>query len=73
MTEELTADSGLKRAERILDQAAGVFGSRSEAARWFRIPAIGLGARRPIDLLWTEKDLRLVETLLRRVEYDGYT
>jgi uncharacterized protein (DUF2384 family) len=45
------------RVRRLLDQATGDFGSRLEAARWFRAPAIGLGGRRPVDLLWFDDNL----------------
>lgn len=56
-----------------MDQAAAAFGSRSEAARWFRTPAMGLDRRRPIDLLWTEDGIDRVEVLLTRIDHGVYT
>ena len=73
MADESTVESAVSRVKRIMDQATEVFGSRLGAARWFRQPAIGLGSRRPIDLLWTEEGMRLVETLLERIEHCVYT
>jgi len=73
MAGEFNGDSGVSRAGRLFDQAAMVFGSRVVAARWFREPAIGLGGRRPLDLLWTQDEIGLVETLLSRVEHGVYT
>lgn len=73
MADESTVEFALSRVKRLMDQATGVFGSRPDAARWFREPAIGLESRRPIDLLWTEDGIRLVETLLKRLEHCVYT
>lgn len=55
-----------KGVERLLDHATEIFGSRAEAARWFRTPAVGLGCR-PIDLLWTKEGVRQIDVLLRKV------
>lgn len=73
MAHESTVESAVSQVRRLMDQATRAFGSRSDAARWFREPAIGLGSRRPIDLLWTEDGIRLVEALLKRVEHCVYT
>jgi putative toxin-antitoxin system antitoxin component (TIGR02293 family) len=57
----------------ILARAIDVFGSKAEAERWLKEPAIGLDQRRPIDLLDTPAGVELVEDLLVRLDYGVYT
>lgn len=56
----------------ILSRAADIFGSRAEAEAWLNSPAIGLGQRRPIDLLSTSVGVEAVEDYLTRIEYGVY-
>ena len=56
----------------ILARATAIFGSREEAEAWLERPAIGLGRRRPIDLLATTTGAEIVETHLGRIEYGVY-
>lgn len=57
----------------ILEQAAGVFGSRGAAAEWLMLPAMALNQNRPIDLLATAAGRKQVELLLIRLRYGVYT
>jgi len=57
----------------ILAKATTVLGSRAEAEEWLARPAIGLGGRRPIDLLATTAGVEIVEDHLERLEYGVYT
>ena len=56
----------------ILAKATAVLGSPQEAERWLEQPAIGLGQRRPIDLLATPAGTKSVEDFLTRVEFGVY-
>ena len=56
----------------ILTLATAVFGSRHAAVQWLRNPAVGLDWRRPINLLQTPEGAELVETFLRRLEFNVY-
>ncbi len=56
----------------ILAMAEDVLGSREEAEQWLVRQAIGLDARRPIDLMATPQGAELVKTLLTRMEYGVY-
>ena len=56
----------------IFAKAVTVFGSQAEAEQWLEQPAIGLGQRRPIDLLSTAEVMRIVETFLDQLDYCVY-
>jgi putative toxin-antitoxin system antitoxin component (TIGR02293 family) len=60
-----------KHAE-IAAKAMAVFGSQQEAEQWMERPAIGLGQRRPIDLLATPAGAKIVDNFLTRVEFGVY-
>ena len=57
----------------ILAKATEVLGSREAAERWLEQPAIGLGRKRPIDLLSTTAGAEMVEKFLGRLEYGVYS
>jgi len=71
--ETLASRDGAFQVKSLMAQATRVFGSRREAALWFRKPAIGLGSRRPIDMIWTLDGMREIETLLDRIDSGVYT
>jgi putative toxin-antitoxin system antitoxin component (TIGR02293 family) len=53
--------------------ASKVFGSQLDAEQWMRRPAMGLGGRRPIELLETTAGAEIVEDFLGRLEDGVYT
>jgi putative toxin-antitoxin system antitoxin component (TIGR02293 family) len=57
----------------ILAKATEVLGSREAAERWLEQPAIGLGRKRPIDLLSTTAGAEMVGKFLGRLEYGVYS
>ncbi len=67
------ADGDVPVHDEILSRATMVLGSREAAKRWLQRPAIGLGNRRPIDLLAAPDQAALVDDLLTRIEYGVYT
>lgn len=56
----------------VLDKAIRVFGTQSAAESWLERPAIGLGQRRPIDLMSSPAGVEMVETVLMQLEYGVY-
>ena len=54
------------RLAAVAEQAIEVLGSQEAAERWLAAPAMGLGQRRPIDLLQSSEGTDLVKTLLTR-------
>jgi putative toxin-antitoxin system antitoxin component (TIGR02293 family) len=56
----------------VLAKATALFGSKEDAERWLKQPAVGLEQRRPIDLLATPAGVELVEDFLVRLEYGVY-
>lgn len=56
----------------VLAKADEVLGSREDAEHWLAAPAIGLDARRPIDLMDTPQGAELVKTLLDRMAHGVY-
>lgn len=56
----------------ILARATQLFGTQQEAERWLDRPAMGLGDRRPIDLLTTPAGVEMVETFLEQLKYGVY-
>lgn len=62
----------MKKFDDVLSKATAVFGSRSEAENWMRQPATGLNQRRPVDMMATVDDIRLVEEFLDRIERGVY-
>jgi putative toxin-antitoxin system antitoxin component (TIGR02293 family) len=61
------------RFAEIMGKVTSILGSREEAERWMREPAIGLDRRIPIDLLETPAGAKLVEEYLGRIEHGVYT
>jgi putative toxin-antitoxin system antitoxin component (TIGR02293 family) len=57
------------RFERLLKQAATVFGSTESARQWLGFPQWGLGGAVPLDYARTEVGAREVENLLGRIEW----
>ena len=58
------------RIGKIFDKATQVFGhDESLAARWFKTPARGLGAKTPLEMVDTEIGAQEVHTLLIRIEH----
>lgn len=56
----------------VLAQAAEALGSLETAGAWLLEPAIGLGNRRPVDLLASSAGVRAIRHHLTRVEYGVY-
>lgn len=56
----------------VLDKAIRVFGAQAAAEGWMERPAMGLGQRRPIDLMASPAGVEMVETLLSQLEYGVY-
>lgn len=56
----------------VLAKAQEVLGSREDAEHWLAAPAIGLNARRPIDLMATPQGAELVKTLLDQMAHGVY-
>jgi len=54
-------------------RATEVFGGKKKAERWMSERAIGLGGRRPVDLLQTIQGAALVNDLLSRIYFGVYT
>lgn len=65
-------DSTTQRIQQLLPRATHVFGSRSQALVWFRVPAMALEQRRLIDLLWTNTGIERVESLLHQLDHGVY-
>ena len=65
------SDRALRLAT-VTSQAMDVLGSQEAAERWLSIPALGLGGRKPIDLLQSTQGTELVRTLLTRMDYGVY-
>jgi putative toxin-antitoxin system antitoxin component (TIGR02293 family) len=57
----------------VLAKAPDRLGSQKQAEHWLDSPALGLGRRRPLDLMTTPAGLDMVETYLGRLEYGVYT
>ncbi len=57
----------------LLAKASVVFGDQLAAEQWLASPALGLGNRRPLDLLSTPVGAGLVEQLLGRIEHGIYS
>lgn len=56
----------------VLAKAETVLGDRGDAEQWLAAPAIGLNARRPIDLMATPQGAELVKTLLDQMAHGVY-
>jgi putative toxin-antitoxin system antitoxin component (TIGR02293 family) len=52
--------------------AERMLGSRELVLDWLRTPAIGLGRRKPRDMMEAAAGRRAVETLLRQIEHGVY-
>lgn len=63
----------LYRAARIAALAGEVLESRAAAISWLGRPQMGLGSRRPLDLLTTAAGASEVEKLLIRIEHGVYS
>ena len=57
----------------MIAKATAVLGSLAAAEQWLERPAIGLGQRRPIDLMATAAGIDMVDTYLERIAYGVYT
>jgi putative toxin-antitoxin system antitoxin component (TIGR02293 family) len=56
----------------VLARATELFGGQEQAEQWLIRPAIGLGQRRPIDLLATLAGVDLVQDHLTQLEFGVY-
>ena len=61
------------RLARIALRATNVLGSAELAQRWLETPNGGLNGRRPLELLASDEETRLVEDILTRIEYGVYS
>lgn len=57
------------RLDRLLKQAAGVFGDNERARQWLNFPQYGLGGAVPLDYARSEVGAREVENLLGQIEH----
>jgi len=64
-------EQSLRTAD-VVSRGIEVFGSREAAERWLGLPAIGLGDRRPIDLLKTPEGARDVSDFLDQLKFGVY-
>ena len=62
----------LWRLADLFTKAAPLFGGLAAAERWLLCPALGLGRRRPLDLLETPAGQQLVAEHLIQLEYGVY-
>jgi putative toxin-antitoxin system antitoxin component (TIGR02293 family) len=67
----LSADQSdrLVRVVRVVNEAIDTFANKEKALRWLRNPADVLDGQTPLELLYTDKGARTVETLLRRIAH----
>ena len=65
----LSANLPTSQIERVLELASYVFEDSQFARNWLEQPNLATYDKPPIALLGTEKGLKHVETLLRRIEY----
>lgn len=56
----------------VLSKAQEVLGTQDAAERWLTSQALGLNAKRPIDLLQTAQGAEVVKTFLERMEFGVY-
>lgn len=56
----------------VVARASFVLGTREAAVQWMIEPALGLGQRKPIDMLATPMGIQLVEEFLERIEHGVY-
>ncbi len=56
----------------VLSKAQEVLGTQDAAERWLTSPALGLNAKRPIDLLETSQGAEIVKVFLERMEFGVY-
>jgi putative toxin-antitoxin system antitoxin component (TIGR02293 family) len=61
------------RFAEVLAKATDLLGSQKQAEQWLDSPALGLGRRRPLDLMATPAGLDMIENYLGRLEYGVYT
>lgn len=57
----------------VRDAALRVFGSEERVHHWLHQPAIGLGGRRPVELLTEPDGAAVLLSLLRRLDHGVYT
>ena len=69
----LSQGDRLYRLARLMSIAEQVFEDRGRAHEWFRQPQLGLGNRKPLELIHTEVGAREVEDLLGRIEHGVYS
>jgi putative toxin-antitoxin system antitoxin component (TIGR02293 family) len=65
----MSASDRLFRLARIVSLAIEALEDKEQALSWLDKPQVGLGGRRPFDLIRTEAGAREVEDLLGRIEY----
>ncbi len=63
------ASDRLYRLARVFSLACEVLEDEGQAKEWIRRPQVGLGGKKPLDLLHTEAGAKEVEDLLWRIEY----
>lgn len=69
MTSKHAYDSRYAEVKR---RAGEVFGSQEKATRWLSERALGLGGRRPIELLASSEGYEQVLDFLTRIEFGVY-
>lgn len=56
----------------VVARASFVLGTHEAAVQWMNEPALGLGQRKPIDMMATPMGIQLVEEFLERIEHGVY-
>lgn len=62
-----------KNFAQVFQAALALFGSKEAAHRWLNHPVQGLGNKRPIDMLSTAEDTKLVLNLIGRLEHGVFS
>lgn len=58
-----------KNFDKVFQTALALFGSEEAVNHWFKQPVRGLGNKRPIDMLSTVEDTKIVLNLIGRLEH----
>ncbi len=57
----------------LLERVEKLLGNRQSAEQWIAKPARGLDGARPVDMLASAEEVRLLDEFLGRLEYCVYT
>ncbi|MEI9910732.1 MAG: antitoxin Xre/MbcA/ParS toxin-binding domain-containing protein [Bacteroidota bacterium] len=57
----------------VISKCLDIFGTKESMQQWLSSPVIALGGKRPIDLLDTSFGIRMIFTVLHRLEHGVYS